>query len=360
MRILGIIQCANLGGMERSTLETLTGLRDAGHYVHLLSLQPLGGLETVAAERGIAVEGIGEPYRWAGVGNLARLGRLIEHQAPDRLLLAGHNFGSLLAAGRSGRPTYLSIHYPHGDRSPLLWRAFYGLAGRLCRGVRFVSEYIRQEVVHCLPPDRSVCIPNIFVPPASRVAQTEARKRLGLAPDAFIVGNAGWLIERKAFDIFLQVAARVKARVPEAVFVIAGDGPGRAALEALARQLGLADCVCFLGWQQDLAAFYGALDALLFNSHLDAMGRTPLEASLHGVPVVASVTRGGLGEFLRHGEDAFLLGWHDVEQLAGAVVRLREDPEHGQRQVRTAQARVLELCSADRHLAQMNVFLQLS
>src|SRR5947199_246118 len=78
-----------------------------------------------------------------------------------------------------------------------------------------------------------------------------ARSRLGLPRDASLVGNAGWLIPRKRWDVFIETAALVTASMPSAHFVAAGDGPDKGALQARVRALGLEQRFHWLGWKKD-------------------------------------------------------------------------------------------------------------
>jgi glycosyltransferase involved in cell wall biosynthesis len=157
------------------------------------------------------------------------------------------------------------------------------------------------------------------VPPQTPDGKRAARELLGLPVDAHLVGNAGWLIPRKRFDVFLNVAAELSNKFENIHFLIAGDGPEKESLAQLTARLGLADRVIFMGWQADLALFYEALDVLLFNSDFDAFPTTPAEAMNHGVPVVGSSHYGGLGEIL-----TVQTGWmhktHDINALASSVI----------------------------------------
>ncbi|MDF7799403.1 glycosyltransferase family 4 protein [Pontiellaceae bacterium B1224] len=359
MRILNIIQCSNLGGMEQSTLESLVELKAIGHEVKMLSLHPAGKLKSIATDRGIPL--VGAPrYCLGGMGTIPWLLRNIRQFNPERILLTGHNFGSLVAAMLSKRKTYLSIHFHHGDRSIWLWRGYYALAKRGCLGIRFISSFIFKEVESLFADYRNVaCFPNIFREPETYVDILKARQRLNLPEDAYIVGNAGWLIPRKAFDVFLNVAAFVVKDQPKAFFLIAGDGEERGALEKLAHDLGISEKVRFIGWQKDLSHFYAALNVLLFNSRFDALGRTPVEALIHSVPVVASVECGGLDEFVRHGTDGYLIDSHDVKALANEIVRLSRDTAACSAVAESGRCRVLELGSPSQHVKALIQFLDL-
>lgn len=359
MKILNIIQCSNFGGMEQSTLESMTVLKDAGHDVRMVSLHPVGTLKTLADAKKIPLEGP-RKYVLGGIGNIKWLLRSIKQHKPDRIWLTGHNFGSLMAAKVSGVPTYLSIHFHHCERPMLLWRVFYALAKKACLGIRFVSRFIFDEVAFLLGGyENAICFPNVFRSPVESIDSTVAREKLNVPKGAFLIGNAGWLIPRKAFDVFLQTAAIVKRRIPEAVFVIAGDGSHRKPLEEMAESLGIGGDVMFIGWQSNLALFYSALDILLFNTNFDALGRTPVEALCYGVPVVASVTHGGLGEFIRHGRDGFLIDQHDPSALADEIIRLYNDPGYRISCAQSGRDRVLDMGSPERHLRHLETFMKL-
>ena len=171
-------------------------------------------------------------------------------------------------------------------------------------------------------------------------ARESARKALGIAADAFAVGNGGWLIPRKRFDVFLRTAQAVVRRLPNAEFHICGGGPEEARLRQLAAELGIQERVHFRGWVADLTHYYQAWDVLLFNTDLDALGCTPLEAASHGCLCVASCRYGGLPEFIKQGETGFILPEHDPEKLADFIVQLARDPEQALRIRRQAADRL--------------------
>jgi glycosyltransferase involved in cell wall biosynthesis len=171
--------------------------------------------------------------------------------------------------------------------------------------------------------------------------QRQARLALRMPPDGFLVGNAGWWIKRKRFDVFLRTAQLVSRRIPNATFVICGGGPEKVTLRQMTQELGLANKVIFQGWVDDLSIFYRAWDALLFNTDFDTLPCTPMEAASYGCVCVASSLYGGLPEFLEHGRSGFLFRQHDPEKLAEALTQVVRDPSVALRLRRTA-VRVLE------------------
>lgn len=332
MKILNLIQCTNLGGMEQASLRLMHGLQGRGHELQLLSLNSIGGLKPLLQASGIPHEGL--PY--AGRGGwriLPALRRKLRERRTEALIMTGHHLLAMLALGNFARHRrILSIHYHHAGVKPeWQWRLIYRLAYSRFQAITFPSDFIRDEAVDIFPPLASLAhtircplyMPNL--PTADQ--RIEARRTLGLSTTGPLIGNAGWLIPRKRFDVFLRTAAVIATRCPSAHFVIAGDGVERSRLESLAESLNLTSRLTWAGWVQNMETFYRSLDVLLFNSDWDAMGLTPLEAISHGVPAVASVVKGGLKEVLSTPEWGFLLDRHDPDTLAKAVVHLLENPD---------------------------------
>jgi glycosyltransferase involved in cell wall biosynthesis len=325
-KVLIVIQCADLGGMERATLRSVELLKKHGVEVSILSLNPFNGLEVLCRNKDIPISMLPHYHGMSGLADIAALVRHIRRERPTRVWCVGHNLGSVIAGKLSGVPTFLSLHYHHNVTPMWKWRIIYAVSCFCCRKLHFVSHFIFDQVKHWFKePEKTMVFCNSL--PESPPLPRSARKRWGLPEDAVVIGNAGRLQYRKAFDVFLHTAAIVAERIPNARFLIAGDGPERAALEELARRLNIADKVVFAGWLRDMAGFWSSIDLLLFNTRFDCLPEVPLEAVMHSIPVVASIESCGLYELLNeHG--GFMFRGHDPLVLADAVctvVRMSAD-----------------------------------
>src|SRR6185503_15100133 len=118
--------------------------------------------------------------------------------------------------------------------------------------------------------------------------RTDARRALAIPPDAAVVTTVGRLTGIKNHALFLEMAQRVAAAIPTALFLIAGDGELRAALARDAAARGLADRVRFLGWRRDLPTIYGASDVFAITSANEGTPVALIEAMAAGVPGVAT------------------------------------------------------------------------
>lgn len=357
-KILIVIQCADLGGMERATLRSAELLARHGTPVSILSLHPLNGLEVLCRARGIPISAL---PRYHGMGGLPDVGAIVRHirrEKPTRVWCVGHNLGSVIAGRLSGVPTCLSIHYHHGEAPMWKWRMIYAVSRFCCRKIHFVSDFIFDEVKHLFAdPAKTMVFCNSLPEPPPVGAS--ARKRWGLPEDAVVIGNIGRLQYRKAFDIFLRTAAIVAERLPNARFLIAGDGPEREALEKLARSLGLADKVVFAGWMRETGDFWSSIDLLLFNTRFDSIGEVPLEAVVLSIPVVASIENCGLYELLDE-RIGFMFRGHDPEKLADAVCTVVNLPSEAKSRLMAEQKRhLLQRTAPERHMDNLKRFLEL-
>ncbi|HWB95691.1 MAG TPA: glycosyltransferase, partial [Bryobacteraceae bacterium] len=151
------------------------------------------------------------------------------------------------------------------------------------------------------------------------------RQELGIPDGQRVVGTIGRMRHEKGMDLFLRAAAELSRRMPDVSFVIAGDGPDRAKLEALAESLNLGGKVRFLGFRRDAANVLGGFDVLLYLSRWEAFSNTILEAMSAGVAVVASAVGGNI-EAIQHGIDGKLVSAEDWLGAAAAVEHLLRHP----------------------------------
>jgi glycosyltransferase involved in cell wall biosynthesis len=174
---------------------------------------------------------------------------------------------------------------------------------------------------YLVPPARIEVLPAIPALPHRSHAPQPAGER------SAVVGFAGRLILEKGADVFLRAASLVARVVPEARFVVIGDGRLRRELEALAGDLGLPEeSVRFLGFRDDAADLIAGLDVLAVPSRSDGTPRVVGEAMTAGVPVVASRV-GGLPDQVTHRRTGLVVDPEDPEKLAAALVSLLLAPD---------------------------------
>ncbi len=157
--------------------------------------------------------------------------------------------------------------------------------------------------------------------------QVQARQVLGLSEAGQLLLSVGHLIDRKGHDLVIRALAALAPGHPQARLVVIGEGPERAALQALVSELGLHDKVRFTGAlpQTKLPAWYSAADALVLASSREGWANVLLEAMACGTPVVASRIW-GTPEVVTAPEAGLLVDDRTGNAFAGALHELLSAP----------------------------------
>ncbi|MBK1699456.1 glycosyltransferase [Thiococcus pfennigii] len=153
------------------------------------------------------------------------------------------------------------------------------------------------------------------------------RTRHGIAPERPVLVHVGRIAHEKNVEFLLRMLVAVKAEMPDVLLVIAGGGPARRSLEALAAQLGIAEQVRFVGYLDrggPLEDCYSAGDVFVFASRTETQGLVVLEALALGLPVVSTAVM-GTREVLVDGRGS-LIAEEDEADFAAKAVRLLRDP----------------------------------
>jgi len=158
------------------------------------------------------------------------------------------------------------------------------------------------------------------------------------------------LRRQKGVDVFLRAAPRILEAVPEARLAVVGQGPERAALEALAADLGLDGRVRFFGFRPPAARQLAELDVFVLASRWEAFPISVLEALACGVPQVATDV-GGTGEAVLDGVTGTLCRADDPDGLAAAVTALLQAPSRRAAMAQASRARHTEHFGVDRMVA---------
>jgi glycosyltransferase involved in cell wall biosynthesis len=327
MPVLLVVDSLDGGGAERYVADLAVALRRRGWPVHVACWA--GGVRAeVLADAGVPVTVLlDEPVERRVSGRYGRaLRRLVAELRPA--VVHAHLFASAAAAVHAVRdlavPLVVTEHTegPWRDRRA---RAVSGLVYRHCDHVVAVSSAIRDLLVtdYGVAPERvEVLLPTTTAPPTAGGPPPAAGRP--------VVGLVGRLVPEKGVDVFLRAAALVSGVVPQAAFLVVGDGPLRPDLEHRAAMLGLAGTVTFTGYRSDATRLLAGLDVLVVPSRSDGSPLVVCEAMAAGVPVVASRV-GGLPDLVEDGGSGLLVRPGEAEDLARALVSLLLDPEAARR-----------------------------
>jgi glycosyltransferase involved in cell wall biosynthesis len=197
------------------------------------------------------------------------------------------------------------------------------------------------------PGERSMVLYNgvdteHFSPGAAAVSGQEERRRLGISPQAFVVGTVGRLAPEKNQVALIDAIAELRRRGIEAVLLLIGQGKMRSELEQRAQARGVRPQVIFAGQLTDVRSSLSAMDVFVLPStRVETFSNAALEAMSMGTPVILSDI-GGATEMVSNGVEGFTLDRAELgSRLAPLLADLHANAELRQRMGRAARERVL-------------------
>jgi len=212
---------------------------------------------------------------------------------------------------------------------PFLYRMALRLLWR--RATVFVA--VSQETADFLtrkikiPVDRVKVVNNavdldIFDP--QLISKNQAREKLGISLDDFVLGFVGRLCNQKGVDLLIEAAALLMQRSRRYLLLLAGDGQCRTSLEQQARELGFADRVRFLGFCSNISEVMATFDVGIVPSRWEPFGIVCLEMMRMKVPVVSSGVQ-GLAEIIKDQKTGLVTTDNTPTEIARCVQRLYKD-----------------------------------
>jgi glycosyltransferase involved in cell wall biosynthesis len=339
------------GGLETFVELLAPRLTARGHEIVIADEEWEAGVEEEEYAPGIRLVRLPRPE----AGGAKPLAALAEGMRRKERLLAG--FAPDVVHVCKACPSLFYLMRGEARRLPPLLFNLHGahvapladpqtLGGQVLRSADWIVACSRATLDHLveLAPDirpRASVVYNGLPVPAQRVdAPPAGPPRLACL---------GRLHTEKGFDVALAAAERLLTHWPELEVVIAGDGPARGELEALARSGSLAGRVSFPGWVPPDAVppLLASATVVLVPSIHEGFGLVALEAALAARPVVASRVE-GIPEVVIDGETGLLVPPGDAHALAAAIDSLLESPERARALGARARENAIERFGIDR------------
>ncbi len=351
------------GGVERMVVNLLHGFIELGQRVELVLVRAEG---PHLAHLPAAVETIRLGTRHTFLATAA-LARYLRERRPSALLAAKDRAGrtAVIARALAGTRTPIvlrlgtNLSTAMADRRAIdRWLRYWPirlLYPRIDRIVA-VSNGVAEDTAHIarLPREQIVVIRNPVITPrlAVRAAAPCPHPWLGAGEPPVIVG-AGRLQRQKDFPTLIRAFARLHAE-RDCRLLLLGEGNGRAALQALVRQLGLDACVDLPGYQSNPYPFLAGAALFVLSSAWEGSPNVLTEAMALGTPVAATDCPSGPAEILDHGRFGPLVPVGDDAALARAMASGLDHPLPAQ-VLRDAVAEYNQRESARRYLAALGV-----
>jgi len=365
IKVVRVIARLNVGGPALHVAYLTEGLADRGYDTTLVAGSLARGEESmahVAQKRGAKIVPLAALHREISplrdAGAIVRLARLLRAERPQIMHTHTAKAGAVgrfaaLLAGDARPPIIVHTYHGHvlrGYFNPLTTLAFRTLERWLATFTTkliAVSPEVRDDLVRLgVAPAEKFAVIRLGIELGERVGggdavRSETRRRLGIGDDAYVVGWVGRMTAVKRTDDVLRAFRALLDQDPGAWLILVGDGPDRDHLERYAHTLGVVRRCLFLGYQDDVAPFYEAIDALLLPSVNEGTPVSVIEALAAERPAVATRV-GGIPDVVRDGVDGFLVDVGDASALAERLAELARDPALRERMGREGRKHVLE------------------
>ena len=268
----------------------------------------------------------------------------------DISLVHGHGYKpdiyGYLSARAVGIPFVATCHLWTG--ATLLIRFYEFLDSFILRRAQAavgVSDAIRQIVERSGVPRANIStIYNGTDFSRFRAAAPTLRADLGIG-DRVLIGTVARLEEQKGLEYFIRASREVLSELPDALFVVVGDGSQRSRLDGLIRQLGLKSRVLLLGHRNDMPGVYASLDLFVLASIDEGMPMTILEALALRKPVIATAV-GAVEKLVIPEQTGLLVQPRDVPALRDAMLRCLRNQSFAQTLGKNGQEHVQTFFSA--------------
>jgi len=316
-------------GGQNQVLLTVNGLRALGHRAALVA-HPGGELRRRAAE-GLELIPIA-PRTEMDLSAAWKLSRLVKRIAPD--VIHAHDPHGVAMASLA-----LSIAAPAAKGGPLpvlvaSRRVDFHMKGNSFSRWKYrqvdcfiaASEAIRRMLVaDGVPTDRTVTVhEGIDVEHVLAAPPVNVHEAFFLPHGAPVVGNVAALVPHKGQRYLVEAAHQVVQQVPDARFVILGEGDLREQLEKQVREHHLEKHVLLPGFRTDVLGCIKGFDLFAMSSVTEGLGTSLLDAMACARPIVAT-TAGGIPEMVEDGVNGLLVPPRDHLALANAIVRALKD-----------------------------------
>ncbi|MFC4259126.1 glycosyltransferase [Marinobacter lacisalsi] len=308
------------GGIEKNVLLRARFLGESGVCVYVILLEGFfaehfAGLDNVSV---IEVKSRGGDFNLAVVANYVRILRRLRPDVVFAALKKDWWLVSLSSRLAGVKRVILYLGIARRVKSPIKFFAIF----RLMKSILMVnSDSLKQEMLRhprFFDENNVVRVYNGFSQPQSGVRGLDFRAMFDLPDDAVIVGCAGRFSPMKGFDQLPDVLSRL----PDNVHVVhAGEGEFEEQIKSAIQARPESSRIHFLGYRQDMDAFFGGIDLFLLCSRNEGMANVLNEAMSHGKPAVSTRVPGS-EELLGHGRYGILVDVDDVDAMAEGVRKL--------------------------------------
>jgi glycosyltransferase involved in cell wall biosynthesis len=373
VRVLQFVSVFAIGGTERQVVNLAQGLDRSRFDLHFACFDRCGAFlgDIEATGSPLTEYRIDCLYSGKTLRQQLRFARNLRQHRVDVVHAYGFaaNTFAVPAARLAGARAIVASIRDTGDHLTPAKRRAQRMACRLADAVLVNADAVKRQLIgEGYAADRISVIGNGIT--LSRFGHGgedgRLRRELGLVDGAPLVAVFSRLNRLKGIEYFLEAAAVVAGRFPQARFAVVGEdpilhagaivsGPYKRELVAYAARLGIGDRVTFTGFRLDVPKLLAEVAVSVLPSLSEGLSNAILESMAAGVPVVATAV-GGNPEAVQDGVTGLLVPPRDADSLARAISTLLEDRDLAARLGRAGRQRVVERFSDERMVRETEQF----
>lgn len=269
---------------------------------------------------------------------LIQLRKVIKKYNPDLIYVHSSKAGALGRIANSITRKRI-IYNPHGwafnmnvsNKKKFIYKTIEKVLAKKCDKIIAISEQEKKSAIEkniCNEEKIDVIFNGIDIDEyKNNIAdKQDIRKKLNIHSDSIVIGMVGRISKQKSPDIFIKSAAKIKQKVPNAFFVIVGDGDERKEIEKLIEELGLKGSVLITGWVKNTYKYIQAFDIAMLLSRWEGFGLAIAEYMICEVPVIATNVD-AIPNLISNNENGILVEVDNIEESVKAILKIINDKE---------------------------------
>ena len=263
------------------------------------------------------------------------LRRIIKQLKPDIVYAHSSKAGALARIADWGLKNKV-IYNPHGwafnmqqsTKKKEMYKWVEKISAHFCDKIVCISDAEKESALRekiCKPSKLQVIYNGIDL---EEIKNTISKKRaeLNIPEDAFVVGMVGRLSKQKAPDVFVKAAKLIKDKIPNAYFLMVGDGELRDQVEEMIHKFNLDSSFLITGWVDNPTAYMKVMNVGCLLSRWEGFGLVLPEYMACGVPIVATDVD-AIPNIIKNGKNGILVDKDDYILTSNVIIKLFNDEQ---------------------------------
>ena len=271
------------------------------------------------------------------------LRKIIKQLKPDIVYAHSSKAGAFARIADLGLNNKV-IYNPHGwafnmqqsAKKKEMYKWVEKISAHFCDKIVCISDAERESALRekiCKPSKLQVIYNGIDLEEIEKAASM-SKAQLGIPEDTFVVGMVGRLSKQKAPDTFVKAAKLIKEKIPNAFFLMVGDGELRGQIEGLINQYDLGSSFLITGWVDNPTAYMKIMDIGMLLSRWEGFGLVLPEYMACGVPIVATNVD-AIPNIIKDGVNGMLVNKDDYDDAANKIWKLYMDINRREKIIRS-------------------------